>query len=145
VAFAPMLSDPCDWSWVCTVGRAIAVQLAYASKMPVPTEFTSETDLTKIVELKSRVEVENATPWHLVAKVRLTDKTVYRVRITAYLDYTCDCLWFQQHRLPCKHILATVLKVLEEAKIITNPKMETYDFFVKAVYRVAYAKSKLKP
>jgi hypothetical protein len=149
MAFAPMLSDPdCDWNWICTIGRAIAVQLAFASKMPIGTDFTTidkvEKDyLVKVVELKDKVEVEEATPWHLTATVRLTDNTTYRVRITAYLDYSCNCLWFQQHKSPCKHVLATVLKVLEKTKIITEPKTETYDFFIKAVNRAAYAKTRL--
>jgi hypothetical protein len=142
----PMLSDNCNWSWVCTVGTAIATQLAFAHKMPLGAHFTTvdkvEKDyLMKIVELKDKVEIEDATPWHLTATVRLTDKTVYKVRISAYLDYECNCLWFQRHRSPCKHVLATVLKVLEEAKIIKEPKAETYDFYIKAVNKVAYAKS----
>jgi hypothetical protein len=141
-----MLSDNCGWNWVCTVGTAIATQLAFASKIFVPADFITvdkvEKDyLTKIIELKDKVEIEEATPWHLSAILRLTSKTVYKVRISAYLDYTCNCLWFQQYGSPCKHVLATVLKVLEEAKIIKEPKAETYDFYIKAVNKVAYAKS----
>ncbi len=148
MAFIPMLSDNCNWSWVCTIGTAIAVQLALAHKIFVPEEFVTvdrvEKDyLSKIAELKNKVEIENATPWHLSAILRLTNNTVYKVRISAYLDYNCNCLWFQQHRSPCKHVLATVLKVLEEAKIIKESKAEIYDFYVKAVNKVAYAKTKL--
>jgi len=148
MAFVPMLSDECDWSWVCTVGRAIAVQLAFAHKIFVPNEFiavdkTEKDYLVKIVELKDKVKIEEATPWHLTATVKMTSNTFYKVRISAYLDYHCNCLWFQQHRSPCKHILATVLKVLEEARIITEPKTETYDFYIKAVNKLAYAKTKL--
>jgi hypothetical protein len=147
-----MLSDPCGWSWICTIGTAIATQLAFAHKIFVPTEFITvdrvEKDyLVKIIELKDKVEIEEATPWHLTATVRLTDNTKYKIKISAYLDYDCNCLWFQQHKSPCKHVLATIIKVLEEAKIITDRKMETYDFYVKAVNKVAYAKtlSKTKP
>jgi hypothetical protein len=143
-----MLSDSCGWSWVCTVGTAIATQLAFAHKIYVPEEFITvdkvEKDyLAKIVELKNKVEIEDATPWHLSAVIRLTSNTIYRVRISAYLDYTCSCLWFQQYGSPCKHVLAVVLKVLEEARIITEPKAETYDFYIKAVNKVAYVKNKL--
>ncbi len=148
MAFVPMLSDPCGWSWVCTVGTAIATQLAFAHKIFVPEEFVTvdraEKDyLAKILELKNRVKIEEATPWHLTATVQLTSNTTYKVRITAHLDYNCNCLWFQQHRSPCKHVLATVLKALEEAKIIKESKAEIYDFYVKAVNKVAYAKTKL--
>jgi hypothetical protein len=148
MASVPTLSDPCGWSWVCTIGTAIATQLAFANKIFVPEEFTTvdkaEKDyLAKIVKLKDKVEIENATPWHLTAIVRLTDNTSYRVRISAYLDYNCNCLWFQQYGSPCKHVLATVLKVLEKAKIIKEPKAETYDFYIKATNRAAYAKNKL--
>jgi hypothetical protein len=147
-----MLSDPCGWSWICTIGTAIATQLAFAQKVYIPAEFVTidkvEKDyLAKIVELKNKVEVEEATPWHLTATIRLTDKTSYKVKVSAYLDYSCTCLWVQQHRSPCKHVLATVLKVLEEAKIIKESKTEVYDFYIKAVNKVAYAKtlSKTKP
>jgi hypothetical protein len=148
MAFPPMLSDECGWSWVCTVATAIATQLAFASKVYIPAEFVTvdkvEKDyLAKIVELKNKIEVEEATPWHLSAILRMTNNTVYKVRISAYLDYSCNCLWFQQHRTPCKHVLATVLKVLEEAKIIKESKAEIYDFYIKAVNRAAYAKNKL--
>jgi len=143
-----MLSDNCGWNWVCTIGTAIAVQLSFAPKIFIPSEefFTVDKEkdyLAKIIELKDKVEIEEATPWHLSAILRLTDKTVYRVRISAYLDYACSCLWFQQHLSPCKHVLATVLKVLEEARIIKESKVETYDFYIRAVNRVAYAKNKL--
>ncbi len=145
----PMLYDECGWSWICTVGRAIAVQLAFASKLYVPEEFVTvdkiEKDyLTKVIELKDKVKIEEATPWHLTATVQLANNISYKVRLTAYLDYECGCLWFQQHRTPCKHVLAVVLKVLEEARIITEPKAETYDFYIKATNKVAYAKKLLK-
>lgn len=152
MAFMPMLSDDCDWNWVCTIGRAIAVQLAFASKIYVPADFITvdkvEKDyLTKIVELKNKVKIEEATPWHLTASLQLTGNTTYRVKISAYLDYNCNCLWFRQHQSPCKHVLATVLRVLEEAKIITESKAEIYDFYIKVVNKATYAKnlSKSKP
>jgi hypothetical protein len=148
MAFMPMLSDDCGWSWVCTLGTAIAVQLAFAHKVFVPNEFVTvdkvEKDyLTRIVELKDKVEIKEATPWHLVAIVKLTNNTTYKVKISAHLDYSCSCLWFQQHKSPCKHVLATIIKVLEKANIIKDNKTETYDFYIKAINKLAYTKTKL--
>jgi hypothetical protein len=146
MALIPMLHDDCGWSWICTIGTAIATQLAFAHKIYVPEEFVTvekvEKDyLTKIIELKGKVKIVEATPWQLTATVQLTGNTSYRVRISAYLDYTCDCLWYQQHHTPCKHVLATILKVLEEAKIIRDKRLETYDFYIRAVNKAAYAKN----
>jgi uncharacterized Zn finger protein len=106
----------------------------------------------KGVKLKDRVSIvgirsEGGTTT-LTATVPSSRRGVqYEVKLMLPLDFKCSCDWSRHRFYPCKHVYATVLKVLEAAGLeLRKPDAHTKYALYYAIYdslnRLAYRKSK---
>jgi hypothetical protein len=70
----------------------------------------------------------------------------YEVKLMLPLGFKCSCEWSQHRLYPCKHVYATVLKVLETAGLKlgddTLTKYTLYYAIYDSLNRLAYRKSK---
>ncbi|MEM1685469.1 MAG: SWIM zinc finger family protein [Acidilobaceae archaeon] len=72
----------------------------------------------KGLKLKDKVKIVKVTVdgeySEIIARVPSENSTKeYRVKIILPLDFECTCPYQQHHFNPCKHVYATMLKILE--------------------------------
>jgi hypothetical protein len=101
----------------------------------------------KGLKLKDKVEVRrmvfDGDNWEVEAKVQSESdpNIMYTVRIYLPLDFECTCPWGTYRFRPCKHVYATVIKLLEIAGADTSdPILRHYVY--EGLNRLAYHKAK---
>jgi uncharacterized Zn finger protein len=101
----------------------------------------------KAMEMKNKVTIVrlafDGDNWEAEAVVQSESdpKTVYTVRVYTPLDFECNCPWGSHRFRPCKHVFATVLRLLEIAGAdIGDPILRHYVF--EGLNRLAYHKAR---
>jgi hypothetical protein len=142
--------------WV--FGVRLVMEIINASHLPVGKDFKTTSYLynkrgeregvfAKGLRLKDRVEVKrivfDGDNWEAEAIVpsESSANTAYTVRIYTPLDFECDCLWGQYRFRPCKHVYATVLRLLEIAGADINDPILKH-FIFEGLNKLAYHKTK---
>ena len=103
----------------------------------------------KALKLKDRVVIRklsfDGNNWEVVAAVQSESdpNTTYNVNLYLPLDFECDCPHGQHRFNPCKHVFATVLKVLEIAGAdIRDPIIRQYVY--DGLNKLAYHKARMQ-
>jgi hypothetical protein len=101
----------------------------------------------KALEMKNKVTIVklmfDGDNWEVEAHVpsESSPSKKYAVKIYTPLDFECNCPWGSYRFRPCKHVFATVLKIMEIAGADTaDPIIRHYVF--EGLNRLAYHKAK---
>jgi hypothetical protein len=139
-------------------GTRLMFELVNISTMPVgkgyrPSSYLysrrGETEgvFKKGLGLKDKVAIKKMTfdgdNWELVAEVQseTSPETKYTVVIFMPLDFECSCPHGQHRFNPCKHVYATVLKILEiSGADIRDPIL--WHYIYEGLNRLAYHKAR---
>jgi hypothetical protein len=98
----------------------------------------------KALELKDKVRIVEVAIEIMGGELtaRVPSETAlgkyYTVKLSVPADFECDCPWGQHRYNPCKHVFATVLRVLEEAGVAAD-----HNLVYEGLNRLAYRKAKL--
>jgi uncharacterized Zn finger protein len=101
----------------------------------------------KGLKLKDKVEVRRVVfdgdNWEVVATIpsESDSNTTYTVKLYLPLDFECSCPWGSHRFRPCKHVFATVLRLLEIAGADTRDPILRH-YIHEGLNRLAYHKAK---
>jgi hypothetical protein len=101
----------------------------------------------KGLKLKDKVVIRKMTfdgdNWELTAEVPSESSPDVRYTVTIYmpLDFECSCPHGQFRFNPCKHVFATVLKILETSGADTRDPV-IWHYVYEGLNRLAYHKAK---
>jgi uncharacterized Zn finger protein len=94
----------------------------------------------KVVIKKMMFDGDN---WEVLATIPSESKsdTIYTVKLYLPLDFECSCPWGSHRFRPCKHVYATVVKLLETAGAdVSDPILRHYVY--EGLNRLAYHKAR---
>ena len=98
-------------------------------------EFKSNVRILRISMSDSVGEVEAEVPSE-------SGGGLYKVKLTIPLDFECNCPWGSHRFNPCKHVYATVLRVLEEAGVDVGDGILELIVY-EGLNRIAYHKARI--
>jgi uncharacterized Zn finger protein len=135
----------------------MSFELVNAATLPVgkgykPTSYLYTKDekegvFKKGLKIKDKVVVRRMSfdgdNWELIAEVPSESSPGVKYTVTIYmpLDFECTCPWGTYRFRPCKHVYATVAKLLEIAGAdVNDPILRHYIY--EGLNRLAYHKAK---
>jgi hypothetical protein len=153
------MAPPTPPIWV--FGTRLMMEIINASQLPVdrgyrPTSYLygrgrrggeKEGVFAKGLKMKDKVVVKkmlfDGDNWEVEARVQSESSpdTTYTVLVYLPLDFECTCPWSQHHFSPCKHVYATILRLLEIAGAdVKDPIVRHYVY--EGLNRLAYHKAR---
>ncbi len=102
----------------------------------------------KALKIKDKVTIKkivfDGDNWEVEAEVQSESdpNTIYTIKLYLPLDFECNCPWGQHRFNPCKHVFASVLRVLEIAGADTADPILRH-FVYDGLNKLAYNKVKM--
>ena len=147
------MSAPPIWVF----GVRLVMEVINASHLPIskgykPTSFLYKGDeregvFARGLRMKDNVVIKKLTfdgdNWEAEARVQSESSldTAYTVTIHLPLDFECTCPWSTYRFRPCKHVYATMLKLMEIARVDTRDPIIRY-YVYEGLNRLAYHKAR---